>query len=98
MNVLCLALALQGPQVYGLEQLDLSAITQGWGSPQINKSVDGHPLKIGGVTFQKGVGTHAVSEWALRLNGKGLEFQASVGVDDEVEKQGSVEFEVWGDG
>src|SRR5437868_1601459 len=83
---------------YGLETLDLGYVEQGWGSPQANKSVDGHPISIGGKKFEHGLGTHAASSFRVSLNGKGERFHASVGIDDEVGKLGLVVFRVIGDG
>jgi len=39
----------------GLQELDLSGLKQGYGVPQINKSVAGKPLSIGGRAFEKGL-------------------------------------------
>jgi len=83
---------------YGLETLDLGYVEQGWGSAQANKSVDGHALSIGGKKFEHGLGTHAASSFRISLNGKAERFHASVGIDDEVGKLGSVVFRVTGDG
>ena len=85
-------------QTVWLDELDLSTMDIGWGSPQAKKSVDGHPLGVGGQKFERGVGTHAVSTYLLNLNGKGKKFNASVGVDDEVDTtKASVEFFIVGD-
>lgn len=46
-------------QTVWLDELDLSSATQGYGLPAKNKSVEGHPLTIGGQTFNRGFGTHA---------------------------------------
>ncbi len=83
---------------YGIETLDLGYVEQGWGSPQANKSVDGNPLSIAGKKYEHGLGTHAASTFRIALNGKGERFSASVGVDDEKGKLGSVIFTVAGDG
>src|SRR5271157_2440388 len=83
---------------YGIESLDLSQVEQGWGSPHANQSVDGHGLSIGGKKFEHGLGTHAESTFRIALGGKGERFTASVGVDDEVGRDGSVTFKVTGDG
>jgi alpha-galactosidase len=85
-------------EVYGLETLDLRNIEQGWGDPHANKSVDNHPLFIDGKRFEHGLGTHAVSYFRIALGGTAQSFSATVGVDDEVGQQGSVTFEVYGDG
>jgi alpha-galactosidase len=83
---------------YGVETLDLHGVQQGWGDPHANQSVDGHPLSIGGQKFERGLGTHAVSNLRVAVNGKGQSFSATVGVDDEVGTRGSVTFRVSGDG
>ena len=53
---------------------------------------------IGGKRFEHGLGTHANSVFRIALGGKAERFTATVGVDDEVGKQGSVVFKVTGDG
>ncbi|MBI3194040.1 MAG: NPCBM/NEW2 domain-containing protein [Ignavibacteriae bacterium] len=84
-------------QTIWLDELDLSAMEIGWGSPNAKKSVDGNPLSIGGQKFERGVGTHAVSTLLLKLDGKGKHFSAFVGVDDETENEiASIEFFVVG--
>jgi alpha-galactosidase len=56
-------------------------------------------LTIGGQTFERGVGTHSVSEIAIQLDGKAVSFTAQVGLDDEIiEHKTSAEFIVIGDG
>ena len=82
----------------GLQELDLSSMSQGWGAPQIDKSVGGQPLAIGGRQFVHGVGTHAVGEFALDLHGTATRFNAWVGVDDDAQAPGSATFQVVGDG
>lgn len=96
----CFALAgtTRAAQTYELGGLDLHSITQDWGEPHANKSVDGHDLSIGGRKFERGLGTHAVSTFRLNLNGTGERFQAAVGVDDEIGQRGSVIFRVSADG
>ena len=83
-----------------LDKLDIRSATQGWGEPHKNKSVDGHPLTIGGQLYERGFGTHAESTLNVNLDGGAQSFSASVGVDDEVNKNpaSSVEFSVVGDG
>jgi len=83
-----------------LDDLDLSATTQDWGTAHKNQSVDSHPLTVGGQTFDHGLGTHAGSVLRVKLNKGAGKFSAAVGVDDEVNKnpQSSVEFKLVGDG
>ena len=65
-----------------LDELDLTAFTQGWGQAQPGLSVTKTPLRIAGKTFAHGVGTHAESDVTVRLDGQAQTFTAQVGVDD----------------
>jgi alpha-galactosidase len=85
-------------QTVWLDQLDLSAATQGFGVPKKNKSVDGRTITIAGKTFERGFGTHAESSLLIQLNGKATLFTAQVGIDDEVSGHDpAVEFVLYGD-
>src|SRR6516164_6582415 len=88
----CFALAgtSRAAQTYELGSLELQSLTQDWGEPHSNKSVDCRELSIGGRKFERGLGTHAVSTFRLNLNGTGEKFQAAVGVDDEIGQRGSI--------
>lgn len=81
-----------------LSSLDLSAVEQEWGAPHADKSVENHPLTIGGKTFAHGLGTHAASTLQVELGGQAERFEAQVGVDDETGQMGNVIFRVEGDG
>ena len=81
-----------------LTSLDLSKMRQGWGHPQIDRSIREKPLSIGGKKFEHGVGTHAKSLLWLDLSGGSDRFRASVGVDDAAGGPASVSFQVFGDG
>lgn len=81
-----------------LDTLDLSLMTQGFGNPQINRSVREQPLAIGGQRFERGVGTHANSSVRINLAGGSERFQAAVGLDDNARGNGTVVFKVVGDG
>ncbi|RXK85510.1 NPCBM/NEW2 domain-containing protein [Filimonas effusa] len=86
-------------QTVWLDQLDLSAATQGYGVPGKNQTIDRKPITIAGKTFQRGFGTHAVSSLSVLLDGKASSFSAFVGVDDEVTGHDpAVAFELYGDG
>jgi len=86
-------------QTVWLDQLDLSAATQGYGVPMKNKSIDGKTLTIAGKTFERGFGSHAESSITILLNGEATLFTALVGIDDEVKGQRpAAEFVVYGDG
>jgi len=81
-----------------LDTLDLANVTQDYGSPHAGKSVDSHPLTLGGVAYPHGLGTHAVSRLLINLQGSATKFDAMAGVDDEKKGQGSVQFQVYVDG
>lgn len=84
-------------QTLWLDELDLSAMEIGWGTPGVRKSVEGHQLSIAGQKFGHGVGTHAVSTFMIKLDRKGKRFSAYAGVDDETREKASVRFYVLGD-
>jgi len=88
----------QGTESVRLQDLDYHSIMQDYGSPGAGKSVDRNPLTLGGQTFPDGIGTHAHSEMALRLNKAALTFSSTVGVDDEKIGHGSVRFLIYVDG
>lgn len=97
-------LALVGVSGFAVEthfaDVDLSGITQGWGTPHRNASVGDAALSVGGEEFERGIGTHAASSWKLQLDGKGVTFRAKAGLQDYPDHPGvgSVEFIVRGDG
>jgi hypothetical protein len=78
--------------------------TNGWGAVERNKSngergsTDGNTLRIGGKSYDKGLGVHADSVITYKIDKKYSTFFSDIGVDDEVNSSGSVTFEVWGDG
>ncbi len=80
-----------------LSSLDLTKATQGYGTPRVDKSIDGHPLTLGGKTYAHGFGTHARGLLAVVLDGGAKRFTATVGIDDEAGRRGSAEFQVIGD-
>ena len=84
------------PDVW-LSDLTPRSATQAWGSLKKDRATEGNPLKIGGVTFEKGLGTHARSEIVFDLKPEYELFSAYVGVDQET-GSGTVTFEVWLDG
>jgi len=85
---------------FPLETADLSTMSTGWGKPQRNLSTTERPLRIGGKQFNKGIGTHAPSDFILQLDGRATRFTAQVGVDDNATNPqvASVEFHVFSEG
>jgi alpha-galactosidase len=75
-----LAVIHSAAQTVWLDELDLSAATQGYGVPMKNKSLDGNTINIAGKTFERGFGTHAVSSLLILLEGKATIFSAQVGI------------------
>lgn len=81
---------------------DMVACTaiNGLGSVKYDKSNDGAPIKLNGVTYPKGIGCHANSEITYKLNGNFGRFITDIGIDDEIASPptlGSVYFRVYAD-
>lgn len=79
-----------------LDELDLSSMTTGWKSPQKNKSILGHPIKMMDSVYNRGVGVHAKSKYMLKLDGSAKTFKAIVGVDDHGKETSSINFYIIG--
>ena len=91
-------------QIY-LTDLGIAHYTQEYGSPRIDRSVEGKTLAVKSRQYDRGIGSHAKSKLYFNLpeNAETLEFLA--GVDDEVSGGGSVIFivrspkkELWSSG
>ena len=80
-----------------LDELDVSLSSCGWNSTRKNRSVDGNPLRLGGVEYRRGIGTHTPGEFRIQLDGGSSRFTAEVGIDDEVGDLGTAVFKVIGD-
>ena len=91
-------LAALGVSSVPIEDTGLVRMRSGFGSAKSGKSVDGNALRVGGVEYCRGVGTHAPSTHRIAANGNALSFSALVGVDDECGGKGSVVFRVIADG
>jgi lysophospholipase L1-like esterase len=93
------------PNVKYLSDLNASSMTNGWGPIERDHSngetgaSDGGTLAINGFGAIKGLGAHAASDTTYNLSGGSYtEFDAEIGVDDEVGSAGSVVFQVYVDG
>ena len=94
-----LASAARADESVWLSSLDLTKAMQGFGHPQADKSVDGHPLTLSGKAYAHVFGTHSRGLLAVALGGGAKRFTTTVGIDDEVGSgKGSAEFQVIGDG
>jgi len=58
-----------------------------WGWKR-DASVDGGPLRLGGQTFEKGLGVHSYCELSFPLRQGFKEFRAKIGLDDETRWRG----------
>ncbi len=81
-----------------LSSLTWASATTGYGTIQKDKSINGLTITLNGVTYTKGIGTHALSKIVYNLAGQYTSFVSDVGLDDEVGDEGSVDFQVLGDG
>ncbi len=87
-----------------LSDMDPISAINGWGPYEKNMSNgeeaagDGLSITLNGVTYQKGLGTHALSELTYSIAPTCTNFMASIGVDEEVDVRGSVVFQVFGNG
>ncbi|MCX6868934.1 MAG: NPCBM/NEW2 domain-containing protein, partial [Verrucomicrobia bacterium] len=77
-----------------LDEMNLSHGVSGWNGTHAKKTVDNKPLTLRGKVYERGIGTHAAAALRIDLDKRGVRFKATVGVDDGVGSQGSVEFMV----
>jgi hypothetical protein len=83
-----------------LSDLTATSATAGYGTVQKDTSISGNPITLAGVTYAKGLGTHAASTIVYNLAGGYASFVSTVGIDDEENGKGAgeVDFQVYGDG
>lgn len=82
-----------------LEDIPAERVEQGYGEARANKTVDGAPIVIAGVNYERGLGTHAPGRIQITLDGGKAMFTAKAGLPDSVKgTQARVEFIVRGDG
>lgn len=89
-----------------LSDLTWTSSTNGWGPVEKDKSNgeqaagDGRTITLNGVTYSKGLGTHASSTIIYNIANLGYTtFKSDIGVDDEMTAAtASVVFQVWLDG
>ncbi|MGR3812426.1 NPCBM/NEW2 domain-containing protein [Jiulongibacter sp. NS-SX5] len=78
----------------------LISASQWNGTLKLNTNHSGYPLKIGGVTYSTGLGTHSVSNVKYNLGGTYSSFSGKVGLDDAINGQcgdNKVVFKIYGD-
>nr|WP_231591419.1 NPCBM/NEW2 domain-containing protein [Saccharothrix sp. ST-888] len=80
-----------------------SSAVSGWGPVERDRSNgeqqsgDGRTIGIRGTTYAKGLGVHAYSEIDYYLGGTCTNLGVDVGVDDESNGNGSVDFRIYRD-
>jgi hypothetical protein len=89
------------PGLAYLSELDWEPPKIGFGSIGKDRSVNGKPITLNSVRYERGLGTHAMSEIVFDLEKLGRPYErfiSDVGVDDEVSAMSSVVFQVFVDG
>ena len=82
-----------------LDEFDVGQITSGYANSRAKRSISDKTLSVGGVEVERGIGVHAPSSGSFSTEGAtSLRFTAKVGVDDSTDGDGSVVFQVFGDG
>lgn len=81
---------------------DMLNVSQEWGDPERNKSVENNALTIKKETFRYGLGTHASSKILLaipaKFKGKPLHLFGEIGLDDESVCGDGAFYEIFADG
>jgi hypothetical protein len=96
---LLLVCTLSAAELFELDQINPATIEQSWGEAKIGRSTDDKEISMGGVVYQKGIGTHANSRIDLTLDGKAEELNAIVGASDSQKgTMATVIFAIKGDG
>jgi len=77
---------------------DATKEAHGWGTPRDRASVTGASLRIGSITFRRGIGTHAPAELVFPADGRYGWLTFHAGISAEMTAMGSVTVQVWLDG
>lgn len=86
-----------------LSDLPWSYAANGWGPVELDQEVegkasgDGKPLSLGGIVYDKGLGTNSPALVRYRLGKACHTLSADIGIDDSTSGGGSVVFQVWAD-
>jgi alpha-galactosidase len=87
-----------------LSDLRWTYATNGFGPIELDRTngedraLDGQPIRLRNAEYPKGLGVHAPSLIRYRLGRACTRFIADIGIDDDQQGRGSVQFEVWADG
>ena len=77
------------PRTPGSRKLKPISQLQDFSEAQLDRSIEGKPLRVCGKTYAHGLGAHAVNHTIYRLDNRYRRFEAEVGVDDEKGGQGT---------
>ena len=81
-----------------VDELDVSRLSQRRGAPRASRTIRNQPIVLGGIAYERGVGTRSISEFVIDLKGGASRFVSMVGFDDVIAPGvGTVTFEVWAD-
>ena len=80
-----------------LATLPLDKVQVGWSKAQANKSIDGHPLTVGGKIYGNGIGIHPPGWMVFKLDGQATKFRSLAAIDDETGGKGTAELKFYGD-
>lgn len=79
-----------------LSEIKPKRAMQGWKELGLDKSVTGKKIKIAGIEFGRGIGTHSHSEIFYNLDKNYAWFEAQIGVDENSGNRASIQFNVIG--
>ncbi len=80
-----------------LNDISIKSFSEGIPAVVANTSQHGDSLKIGGIYYEKGIGTQSLSVLSFFLDGNAIEFYAEAGIDDITNSDGTATFYVIGD-
>lgn len=88
----------QEPKAIWLDELGASpCYIQDWGKPEVNRSVLGTPLTVGGKVYERGIGAHSICRMFFDLGADAVSVSGSVGGDDNNPFRTAFQFKIVGD-
>lgn len=80
-----------------LDDLKIKSFSEGVPSISPKKCASGDTIRLGGKTYERGVGVQSLSVLSMSLNGNARHFSAVVGPDDQANKEVRYSFYILGD-
>lgn len=81
-----------------LRNIEMNWMAVGAGAPQPDRNLSGQPIRIGDLTFPRGVVCRAPVEWLIALDDTAEGLELALGVEAEAPPDASVLFHLWVDG